>query len=240
MSSVVEHYENLLAPVYAWMVGGSEAAFATGQADLQPLLRGGNFAIDLGAGFGMHAIALARSGWRVLAIDSSTVLLRQLTASAHGLRVDVRCGDLLGFADLLSTDEHPDLVLCMGDTLTHLESADAVVALGRAVAGCLRPGGRFVTTFRDYSRLPSGEARFIPVRADEHRILTCFLEEFDSYIQVYDLLHERTHNTWATKVSSYRKLRLSPQAASEAFLAAGLRVTMGPGPRGMVRLVADA
>jgi hypothetical protein len=240
MSSVVEHYENLLAPVYTWMVGGSEAAFAAGQADLDAILRGGNFAIDLGAGFGMHTIPLSRSGWRVLAIDSSPVLLRQLTASAQGLQVSVHCGDLLGFAGLLSTDEHPDLILCMGDTLTHLETADAVVALSRAVAACLSPRGRFVATFRDYSRLPSGEARFIPVRADEHRILMCFLEEFDSYVQVYDLLHERTHSTWATKVSSYRKLRLSPEAAREAFLAAGLRATIAPGPRGMVWLVADA
>jgi hypothetical protein len=62
MPSVAEHYESLLAPVYAWMVGGTEAAIALGQADLAPVLCGGNFAIDLGAGFGMHTIPLARAG----------------------------------------------------------------------------------------------------------------------------------------------------------------------------------
>ena len=240
MPSVAEHYETLLAPVYAWMVGGTEAAIALGQADLDPVLCGGNFAIDLGAGFGMHTIPLARAGWRVLAIDSSPVLLSQLSTLAEGLPVRARCGDLLRFAEYLSIDERADLVLCMGDTLTHLATPDAIAALSRMVAARLSPRGRFVATFRDYSRLPSGESRFIPVRADEHRILTCFLEEFDSYVQVHDLLHERMQGTWVTRISSYRKLRLSPEAVRQAFLASGLQATLEPGPRGMVRLIADA
>ena len=240
MPSVVEHYEALLGPVYSWMVGGPEAAFALGQADLAPVLRGGNFAIDLGAGFGMHTIPLARAGWRVLAIDSSPVLLGQLSTLADGLPVRTLCGDLLSFAEHLSSDERADLVLCMGDTLTHLENPDVIAALSRTVAARLSPHGRFVATFRDYSRLPSGEARFIPVRSDEQRILTCFLEEFDGHVQVHDLLHERRQGAWITKVSSYRKLRLSPESVRQAFLGAGLQATVEPGPRGMVRLVAEA
>ena len=157
MPSVAEHYEALLAPVYSWMVGGTEAAIAMGQTDLAPVLCGGNFAIDLGAGFGMHTIPLARAGWRVLAIDLSPDLLGQLSSLAEGLPVRARCGNLLGFAEHLSNGESADLVLCMGDTLTHLESPDAIATLSRTVAAHLSPRGRFVATFRDYSRLPSGE-----------------------------------------------------------------------------------
>ncbi|HEY6512988.1 MAG TPA: methyltransferase domain-containing protein, partial [Burkholderiaceae bacterium] len=230
MPPVAEHYEALLAPVYSWMVGGTEAAIAMGQADLAPVLPGGTFAIDLGAGFGMHSIPLARAGWRVLAIDSSPVLLGQLSALAEGLGVRACCGDLLGFAEYLSNGERADLVLCMGDTLTHLETPDALTTLSRTVAAHLSPRGRFVATFRDYSRLPSGEARFIPVRADEHRILTCFLEEFEQHVQVHDLLHERIQGKWVTRVSSYRKLRLSPENVRQAFVAAGLKAIVEPGP----------
>lgn len=240
MPSVIAHYENLLAPVYTWMAGGAEAAFEMGQADLDPILRGGNFAIDLGAGFGMHTIPLARAGWRVLAVDASPVLLRELTISAKDADVVAHCSDLLGFANLLSNNEQADLILCMGDTLTHLETIDAVAALSRMVATCLSRHGRFVATFRDYSQLPSGDARFIPVRADEHRILTCFLEEFEGHVQVHDLLHERTHNAWSFKKSSYRKLRVSPEVVRQIFSSAGLQATVEPGPRGMTRLVADA
>jgi SAM-dependent methyltransferase len=220
------------------MLGGHEAAFALGQADLAPMLGDRGFAIDLGAGFGMHAIPLARAGWQVLAIDSSPLLIRELSTLAEGLAVRAHCGDLLTFTDCLTVDERADLVLCMGDTLTHLERPDAVAVVGRAVAACLSPTGRFVATFRDYSRPPTGEARFIPVRSDEHRILTCFLEAFDDHVQVHDLLHERAQGRWVTRVSSYRKLRLSPAAVCQAFVDAGLQASVEAGPRGMVRLVA--
>ena len=240
MSSVVRHYEDLLAPVYTWMVGGPEAAFALAQADLAFVLHRGRFAIDLGAGFGTHTVPLARAGWRVLAIDSSSALLGQLSTLVEGLSVDVRRGDLRSFEEHLSTDESADLILCMGDTLTHLDSTDFVIALCSTVATRLSSRGRFIATFRDYTNLSSGDARFIPVRADEHRILTCFLEEFDGYVQVHDLLHERANGIWSTRVSSYRKLRLSPEAVRLACVAAGLQATVEPGSLGMVRLVADA
>ena len=240
MPSVTEHYKELLAPIYSWMVGGADAAFTAGRSELAHVLRPGRFAIDLGAGFGMHTVPLARAGWRVLAIDSSPALLRQLAEFVESLAVDAHCDDLLRFAEHLETDERADLILCMGDTLTHLESLDAVAALSRSVAARLEPAGRFVATFRDYTRLPSGDARFIPVRADENRILTCFLEDCDGFVKVHDVLHERTAGAWTTRVSSYRKLRLAPEAVRQTFESVGLRASIEPGPRGMARLVADA
>jgi len=240
MSSVTEHYANLLAPIYTWMAGGAETAFTFGQSDLDTVLREGTFAIDLGAGFGMHSIPLARAGWRVLAIDSSASLIKELATSAAGLRVSTYCGDLLDFARYLSAGERADMMLCMGDTLTHLQSREAIAALSKEVAAHLAARGRFVATFRDYSRLPTGNSRFIPVRADDQRILTCFLEEFDEYVMVHDVLQLRERDTWSTRVSSYRKLRLVPEEVRLIFQAAGLQARMEPGPRGMVRLVADA
>ena len=240
MSSVENHYDTLLAGIYSWMAGGADAAFAVGQADLASEIQRGGYAIDLGAGFGMHAIPLARAGWRVVAIDSSPALLAELTSHAAGLPVRTHGGDLLRFADLTESEPGADLILCMGDTLTHLESQEAIAALAHSVASRLAPGGRFVATFRDYTRLPSGDARFIPVRSDDRRILTCFLEEHPEFVLVHDLVHERTAAGWTTRVSSYRKLRLAPDAAQQALTAAGLRARVEPGPRGMVRLVADA
>lgn len=240
MSSVSTHYSALLAPIYTWMVGGAEAALALGASDLADLPRHGGLAIDLGAGFGMHAVPLAKAGWRVLAIDSSPELLDQLAVLATGLPVVTRCGDLMSFADHLAADERADLVLCMGDTLTHLESRAAVAELSRLVAARLAPGGRFIATFRDYASVPAGDARFIPVRADDQRILTCFLEECGQHVRVHDLLHERVAGTWNTTVSSYRKLRLPADEVRGLFQAAGLRCEVGPGARGMVRLSAEA
>jgi len=100
MSSVTDHYSQLLAPVYAWMSGSVEAALDAGNAELAELnlpLPAGALVVDLGAGFGMHAVPLARGGVRVLAIDSSTELLKELDRLATGLAVESVADDLLSF-----------------------------------------------------------------------------------------------------------------------------------------------
>lgn len=240
MTSVTKHYETHLARVYLWMAGGLEAAVQNGTADLAGLVERVGYAVDLGAGFGMHAIPLARSGHEVLAIDSSHVLLDQLRTFTEGLAVRTVAGDLTCFKDHLPLQRKPDLILCMGDTLTHLPSVDAIAALANDVAATLASGGRFIATFRDYVQLPTDTARFIPVRSDATRIHTCFLEAAGDKVVVNDILHERVGPGWSMQVSSYEKVRVAPEDVGRMFARAGLRVALGPGPRGMVRLVADA
>lgn len=240
MPSVTEHYETLLAPVYLWMAGGLEHALALGSSDIADVLGRGNVAIDLGAGFGMHAIPLARAGFRVYAIDSSALLVEQLRSFAVDLDIHAVVGDLMEFPRLPLRDQKANVIICMGDTLTHLPSEADVYQLAARVADTLAPRGRFLATFRDYTRLPEGEARFIPVRSDLDRIQTCFLEEHAEHVLVHDIVHERQAEHWAMRVSHYRKLRLSPEAACRSFQSAGLTVSVAPGPRGMVKLIADA
>lgn len=79
MTTVTEHYEKHLAPVYVWMAGGADAALEAGTTEIEALnlpLHEGSVVFDLGAGFGVHSIPLARLGARVTAIDTSTELLR--------------------------------------------------------------------------------------------------------------------------------------------------------------------
>ncbi len=234
MTSVRRHYETHLAPIYVWMAGGLEHALALGAQDLSDVLGRASYAVDLGAGFGMHTIPLARRGTRVLALDTSELLLAELRAQSRGLEVEAVCADLLAFPAHLS--QRPDLVLCMGDTLTHLHDLGQIDALLQAVSSALRPGGQFIATFRDYTRLPAGPDRFISVRSDAHRIHTCFLEEAADHVVVHDVIHERDGEAWSMRVSSYEKLRLSPDALQRAAGNAGLRGTIARGPRGMVEL----
>lgn len=239
MATVIEHYEKHLAPVYLWMAGGFDPAVARGQAELDavlPLETSGLNAVDLGAGFGMHAIPLARRGYSVLAIDTSSLLLDELRRQALDLPIRAVVGDLARFDDHLR--DGADVVLCMGDTLTHLPDETAVETLFARVCGALRPGGRFVTTFRDYTSPLPDVKRFIPVRSDADRILTCFLEYGAGHVDVHDVLHERDGGSWRMTVSSYRKLRLSPQWVADALSAAGLASRLEPGPSGMVRAIA--
>jgi SAM-dependent methyltransferase len=241
MNTATDHYRELLAPIYQWMVGGADAACRLGAADLSALgiePFSGASALDLGAGFGMHSIPLARLGYTVDAIDTSPLLISQLRQLASGLNIRAFEADLLDFPTHLKAA--PLLILCMGDTLTHLSSTADVELLCARVAAALAPGGSFVTTFRDYTGPLQGNARFIPVRSDADRIHTCFLEAQPDRILVHDILHERQEaGSWSMHVSSYPKLRLDPAAVVRALEQQGLDVRREMGPRGMIQVRAS-
>jgi SAM-dependent methyltransferase len=238
VNPVARHYDDHLAPIYAWMAGGIEQALTQGQSDLAAFLTRPGVAVDLGAGFGMHSIPLARAGFDVLAVDSSHRLLTELRRHSAGLTLAAIEADLMSFTAHLH--QPADLILCMGDTLTHLQRASQVTRLMRDVAKSLRPGGQFVATFRDYRVLPLGERRFIPVRSDSERVHTCFLEAKRTRVQVHDIIHERVQDGWSMKVGSYQKLRLSPDTVVQAATGAGMSCRVDPGPRGMVKIIAEA
>jgi SAM-dependent methyltransferase len=244
MSSARDHYDELLGSIYSWMLGDWETVLQEARDELRDLGIGGasstgGVAIDLGAGTGAHSIPLAELDYSVVAVDTCAALLDQLKGRMAGHDIHPVLGDLLSFRSF-----HPgmaDVILCMGDTLTHLREPEDVEELFHQIKAALAPGGLFVATFRDYSSTPlSGTSRFIPVRSDENRILTCFLEYRDDSVLVHDLLHSRSASGWETRVSAYPKLRLDPSALQAGLHRLGLAARLEPGRRGMVRLVATA
>lgn len=239
MTSVEAHYENLLAPIYLWMAGGMDAALAKGTKDITTSIMDhpeNPVAIDLGAGFGMHAIPLALNSYAVTAIDASDVLLAQLKKHSKGLNIKAINADILNFR--MHVTAKADLILCMGDTITHLQQLSHVEHLFAQIADALTPAGRAIITFRDYTAPLRGDARFIPVRSDSDRILSCFLEESGEYMVVHDILYEREGTSWNFRVSSYKKLRISPRWMIGALKQVGLEATLDEIPMGYLRVVA--
>lgn len=137
------------------------------------LLQG--LAIDLGAGSGFQSIPLAELGFSVVAVDFCEALLSELRDRAGNLPIRTIHDNILNFSKYV--EEQAQVVVCMGDTLTHLESLDSVQSLLLSVEAVLAIDGKFILTFRDYVSVePQGAQRFIPVQSDESTILTCFLE----------------------------------------------------------------
>jgi hypothetical protein len=112
----------------------------------------------------------------------------------------------------------------MGDTLTHLPSPAEVERLFDGVARVLAHSGLFVLTFRDMTAELTGTDRFIPVRSDTDRILTCFLEYEPEAVRVHDLIHVRRGGEWALHKSSYRKLRLAPSWVCDTLARCGFSI----------------
>jgi SAM-dependent methyltransferase len=237
MSTTVAHYDKHLGPVYGWMVGDLDAAFARARAELDELgvlLATGGTAIDLGAGFGLHSLPLAQRGYAVTAIDGCKFLLDELGLRSASLPIKIIVGDLAAFRSYV--EQPADLILCMGDTLTHLPDFAAVDSLLENAAAVLKPGGMFTATFRDYSKTLIGDDRFIPVRSDENRILTCFLEYGGDRVAVHDLLYEKEQGRWRQRVSSYPKLRLRPEEIVDRMRTLGFDVRLDAGMNGMTRV----
>jgi 2-polyprenyl-3-methyl-5-hydroxy-6-metoxy-1,4-benzoquinol methylase len=239
MATAATHYDKHLGPVYSWMLGDLDAAFAHAAAEIDdlPLPATRGLVLDLGAGLGLHTLALAKRGFDVVAIDNCQELLDELRSRSGSLPIAIHHADLVEFRRL--SPKPAQVIVCMGDTLTHLPALSAVDSLLTAVGVSLPRAGVFATTFRDYatSKLEDNQ-RFILVRAAETRILTCFLEYQAHQVIVHDLLHEKEHGRWRQTVSSYPKLRLAPAWLMVKLSALGFSVKRDTTPGGMVRIVA--
>jgi SAM-dependent methyltransferase len=205
------HYRALLARNYLWMSGGRESNIAQNSRFFLKnaiIPTGSSTAVDLGAGCGFQSLALASAGFSVVAVDFSRVMLQTLAQEAGTLPIRIVPSDILAFKAWAGL--HPTLIVCMGDTITHLPDSAAVRNLVRHCAKELVPGGRMVVTFRDYSREQEGTTVVIPVRRDTNRIFVCRLKYGTENIRVEDILYTRESGTWVRAAGSYTKIRLAP------------------------------
>lgn len=232
------HYETHLAAHYSWIYGGFDAQYARNTdffASRAIVPRSTGVAIDLGCGSGFQSIPLAEAGFHVLAVDFSAKLLGELRERAGGLAIQTIESDLLDFESYKGRS--PEIIVCMGDTLTHLASIDDVEALLARAHSELVPGGRLLLTFRDLSVELKGSDRFIPVQSERDRIFTCVLEYGTMHVIVNDLVHERTDQGWKMSVSSYEKLRTPPGLVHDRMTSMGFRILEYENEKGMVTLI---
>jgi SAM-dependent methyltransferase len=243
MPTVSEHYENLLAHHYSWMFNQSfEEKVAEQRRFLEEVLLAAEaerrLAIDLGAGPGFQSVALAELGFRrVVAVDTSEILLRELEGNRKGWPIETICADI-EHLDQIAKAEQANVILCMGDTLTHLQSKADVAKLFRDAYNSLAPGGTLVLTFRDLTMELQGLDRFIPVRSEADKIMMCFLEFEDAeQVRVHDLIYVLGPGGWELEKSSYAKLRLSLMWVSEQLVGVGFSIS-APKPAGRLQLIA--
>jgi SAM-dependent methyltransferase len=237
MTTAARHGDGHLARVYIWMAGGAKTALDPGTIEVEslglPHARSDQL-IDLGAGFGKHAIPLAERDAPVLAVDASAELVASLRTLAGDLPIGGSGGDLRAFACHL--EEPADAGPRMGDAVLHLPTVDDIGGLVGDASSMLAPGGTLTFSFRDQPARRSGTDRAAPVDGDDER--TCFLEFDAELVRVHDLLQERTSAGWQTRVSVHPKLRIAPDRLVAMLTALGFMVRHDASAGGMVRVVA--
>ncbi len=226
------HYKNHLSHFYTWMFGDFNEMVERQKKFFQDHHVSPSktqLAIDLGAGSGFQSIALAELGFKVVSVDFSEELLNELKNKKP--EIPVRCQDIrdLSFAKELS----PELIVCMGDTLTHLSSKEDVAKLVNDIYSVLTKNGKVIFTYRNLENFNSDLDRFIPVKSDDDRILTCVLEDVHDQMKVTDLLYEKIDGRWNLKKSSYMKIKIAPTWLKSIMEDLGFEISQSRLPSGM-------
>ncbi len=237
--SVIDHYENHLAGFYTWIYGGLEnkikdnAAFFS-ENNIRSHLTG--TAIDLGAGSGFQSIPLAQAGFKVFSVDFSGKLLDELKNKKNNSDITIIRSDIMNFFSYENLN--PELIVCMGDTLTHLRSLTDVELMLNNCYKQLEKGGSLILTFRDLTHELSGISRFIPVMNDENIIFTCFLEYFNDHVVVHDIVNERDSGRWLQKISSYRKIKIPQEKIKKYLIELNFKLNVFEVDKGIVTVIA--
>jgi SAM-dependent methyltransferase len=168
MSSIDEQwlrfFEEAYFPLYAPFLPSEKTAQEV--EDLLRLLRlpSGSAILDLGCGYGRHALPLAQQGYQVTGLDKSGHLLRLAQQSGFDAqRVPVRWmhGDM---RDIPFTNEF-DAVLCLFSSFGYFEEEEENLRVLYQVQRALKPGGLLLMDLVSQLRLirhfsPSGITRY--------------------------------------------------------------------------------
>lgn len=239
MATVKEHYGEVLCDVYSWMFGGFSNGLKRNteffnQLKLRPV--GCGTAIDLGAGCGFQSIPLAIAGYSVTAIDLDSNLLNELKNNSNNLPIHCIQGDLIDFDKCITG--LVELIVCMTDTINHLESKEKVISLFSKAFAALEPEGKFIVTFRDLTYELTDIDRFLPVRSDENIIFICFLEYEQEFVKVHDIVYKKQEGEWNLFKSFYRKLRLSGEWVTTQLSQCGFNKIDSKVDNGFITIIA--
>jgi glycine/sarcosine N-methyltransferase len=108
--------------------------------------------LDCACGIGTQALGLAKRGHMITGCDLSPAAIGRAReeASNRGLSIPLFVADML---DLTRIPENEfDAVVCLDNSLPHLESDEALLQATRQIRMKLRVDGTFIASVRDYDR----------------------------------------------------------------------------------------
>jgi len=182
--------------------------------------------LDAACGTGMHAIALARRGYRAAGADASAGMIERARANAAEAGVDVRF-DVATFGGLHAQFGGSfDAVLCLGNSLPHLLTPDALTAALADFAACLRPGGLILIQNRNFDAVLSRHERWMDPQAhregDQEWLFLRFYDFDSDGLLTFNMVRLlRSGDRWEQQVMSTRLWPLRQAELADALRVAG-------------------
>ncbi len=166
--------------------------------------------MDTACGTGRHAIALASHGFQVSGSDlfPEMVSLADANAKAAGEKVTFRTA---GFGNISNSFGQPgqfDAVLCLGNSLPHVDSNEDLKKTLLDFKVLLRPGGMLILQMRNFDLVMGEKKRWMEPQtvkdgSTEWLFLRFYDFEADGKIQFNILsLHRKAKTPWHPQLTS--------------------------------------
>jgi len=108
--------------------------------------------LDCACGIGTQSLGLAMEGFNVTGCDPSYGAIQRACSEASKRRLSIP----FSVANMVQLSAIPDssfdAVICMDNSLPHLETDGELLQAAQQAHGKLRPGGSFIGSIRDYDR----------------------------------------------------------------------------------------
>lgn len=191
MDGHIEHnfYEKL-APVYHLIFEDWDTSIREQGKVLSNLIPPAHFAspiLDCACGIGTQSLGLSNLGYEVEGSDisESEVMRAQQEAKLRELSIKFRVDDMrqLKTAPLA----HYGAVICMDNSLPHLDSAEDILHALIAMRKRLKGGGVLLLSLRDYGKLLEERPTIIPPRFFQNGMYRRFVH------QIWDWIDERRY-----------------------------------------------
>ena len=119
--------------------------------------------LDAACGTGMHAVELARRGYSAAGADlfEGMVARARENAAAAGVSANFRAAGFGGLARAFAAELPFDALLCLGNSLPHLLSREALAQALADFAACLRPGGLLLLQNRNFDAVMQRRERWM-------------------------------------------------------------------------------
>ena len=143
--------------------------------------------LDCACGIGTQSLGLAMKGFDVTGCDISIEAVQRARseASKRGLSIGFSVANMVQMTAIPKSSF--DAVICIDNSLPHLQSEEELLQAAQQAYGKLRPGGSFICSIRDYDRLvverPTTEGPSFYSDNDSSRIV----------FQIWDWLDERRY-----------------------------------------------
>ena len=109
--------------------------------------------LDCACGIGTQSLGLAMKGFDVTGCDISVGAVQRARSEASKRELSVP----FSVANMVQLSEIPkssfDAVICIDNSLPHLQTDEDLLQAAQQAYGKLRPGGSFIGSIRDYNRL---------------------------------------------------------------------------------------